>query len=354
MEKALSLTDPRHKPLQRQSSWFDRLALRMIQDERDLPFFRLATILCVTTIPMAILMYWPGVFRWWLAVPYWLFLLYYEAPYILMLHNTSHRRLFKKSHDGFNVLVPSVIGPLFGQTPNTYFTHHIGMHHAEGNLPKDLSSTMPYQRDSFLGFMHYFGRFFLFGLFELSYYHYKNNRRRLMWLTLFGELGYYVIVGLLLAWQPGPTLAVFVVPLVFTRFMMMAGNWGQHAFVDASDPGNSYRNSITCINCLYNQRAFNDGYHIGHHVKANRHWTEMPQDLLDDQQNYIDNRAIVFEGIDFFMVWLFLMLKRYDWLANRFVDLGGQFKSRHEVIEFLKSRTERCAPELLQSYQMNA
>ena len=36
------------------------------------------------------------------------------------------------------------------------------MHHVENNLPDDLSSTMRYQRDSFLHFLVYFGRFFFF------------------------------------------------------------------------------------------------------------------------------------------------------------------------------------------------
>ncbi len=63
------------------------------------------------------------------------------------------------------------------------------------------------------------------------------------------------------------TLTVFVAPVVIARVLMMCGNWAQHAFVDAADPGNPYRNSLTCIHARYNRRAFNDGYHIHHHVK---------------------------------------------------------------------------------------
>ena len=35
-----------------------------------------------------------------------------------------------------------------GQSPETYFAHHIAMHHLEGNLPDDDSTTMPFKRDS--------------------------------------------------------------------------------------------------------------------------------------------------------------------------------------------------------------
>ena len=145
--------------------------------------------------------------------------------------------------------------------------------------------------------------------------------------------------GLLINWRA--TVVVLIVPLLVIRFLMMAGNWGQHAFVDAQAPDNCYRNSITCINSSYNRRAFNDGYHIGHHLSATRHWTEMPADLLATRQQYIAERAIVFTKVDFFLVWLFLMLKRYDWLARCFVSLDGQERPRQEIIDLLRSRTQR-------------
>ena len=56
----------------------------------------------------------------------------------------------------------------------------------------------------------------------------------------------------------------------------MMGNWTQHAFVDGEDPGNAYKNSITCINVKYNKKCWNDGYHISHHIRPAMHWTEHP------------------------------------------------------------------------------
>jgi hypothetical protein len=64
------------------------------------------------------------------------------------------------------------------------------------------------------------------------------------------------------------TLVVFFIPVVAVRFLMMAGNWGQHAFVAADAPESAFKNSITCLAARYNRRCFNDGYHIGHHVKG--------------------------------------------------------------------------------------
>ena len=118
------------------------------------------------------------------------------------------------------------------------------------------------------------------------------------------------------------TVVVFVFPVIAVRFLMMAGNWGQHAFIDQADPANCYTNSITCINATYNERCFNDGYHIGHHVKQNRHWTEMPEDFQRNIKRYAAEKAIVFQKIDFFVVWLLLMFKKYDTLAGLMVQLG--------------------------------
>jgi hypothetical protein len=121
---------------------------------------------------------------------------------------------------------------------------------------------------------------------------------------------------------------------------MMAGNWGQHAFIDQADPANCYTNSITCINATYNERCFNDGYHIGHHVKQNRHWTEMPEDFQRNIARYAAEKAIVFQKIDNFIVWLLLMLKRYETLAGLMVQLGETPMTTEEKIALMKSRTQ--------------
>jgi hypothetical protein len=118
----------------------------------------------------------------------------------------------------------------------------------------------------------------------------------------------------------------------------MVGNWGQHAFLNPSRRNDGLSNSITCINSGYNRRAFNDGYHIGHHLKASRHWTEMPKDLLDQRAAYVEAGAIVFEGIDFFLVSILLWTKQWRFLASRYVNLDGQPKSTEQIVALLKSR----------------
>src|SRR5262249_37279460 len=94
----------------------------------------------------------------------------------------------------------------------------------------------------------------------------------------------------------------------------------------------------TCVNSGYNRRCFNDGYHIGHHLKANRHWAELPQDFEDNRAMYAEKGALVFEGLDFFLVSVLLWTGPYKTLARRFVRLDGAGRSAADVVARLKRR----------------
>jgi hypothetical protein len=348
--RELHLTDPVFVPPTSYNA-LERAALALIRDPRDLPFVWLTLQMTFVLLPTAAFLFWPGNFRWWMAPLYWalLFGVFFDR-YILMLHNTSHRPLFKRQYNGLKFYIPWVLGPLCGETPETYYIHHITMHHAEGNLPRDLSSTMKYQRDSALDFFRYWSDFFFLAMFRLGGYQLGKKRARLVLWLLVGELSFYALVAAGFAFAPAPTLTVFIVPFLLCRFLMMAGNWGQHAFIDGSDPGNSLKSSITCINVRYNRRAFNDGYHISHHLQANRHWTEHPAELLQNRAKYVEAEAIVFEGIDFFQVWFLLMTKNWKSLASHFVDLGETPRSEPQIIALLQSRVQRLdvtRPEML-------
>jgi fatty acid desaturase len=226
---------------------------------------------------------------------------------------------------------------LFG-LPMGYREHHIGMHHMEDNMGQDLSSTLRYRRDSFLHFLVYFARFFFLISIELPRYLTRNRRPDMARRAWMGELIQWGIVASAIAlggWHFGVT--AFLIPLVLVRFMMMTGNWGQHAFINTAFPNNGLSNAITCINSGYNKRCFNDGYHIGHHLKTKRHWTDAPQDFLDNLDRYARQGAIVFEGLDFFIVSLLLWTGRWRTLAKHVVRLNGP-QSDAEVIAMLKSR----------------
>lgn len=323
-------------------SRINRALAHVVNDRRDIPFVKLSLLATVVVLPFAALLYVPGVFRWWLALAYLAtnFLGFLDR-YILMLHNTSHRALYRGKWRVLNFYIPWVLGPFFGETPETYFAHHIGMHHPENNLANDLSSTLEYQRDSLRHFTRYYLRFMGFGLLDLAKYLRRKNRARLRARMLTGELSFLAVTALLAYLNWRATVVVFVVPFLAVRFLMMAGNWGQHAFVCPSAPESPFKNSITVLADRYNRRCFNDGYHIGHHVKANRHWSELPADFESNRATYAREGAIVFRGVDFVGVWALLMTKRYRTLARHYVSLSETTLSEDEIVSLLRARTKR-------------
>ncbi len=66
----------------------------------------------------------------------------------------------------------------------------------------------------------------------------------------------------------------------------------------------------------------------------------MPQDFLDNRETYARAGAIVFEGIDFFLVSVLLWTGQWSVLAKRFVRLDGEERSDADVIAMLKSRVQ--------------
>ncbi len=324
-----------------------RFLRRYVQDERDLPFAYLLLQITATMLPLAVLLF-SSVFTggaWWAAAGLYFFLgtFYFKGPFGLMMHCTTHRPLFKKTHKWANKYTPWVVGPLFGQTPETYFTHHMGMHHPENNLPDDESSTMFYQRDSVWSFLHYLGDFLVLGVARLVGYLGRTRKFTLRYRAVRGELAYAAVVGALAFVNLPATLVVFLGPLLVTRIVMMLGNWSQHAFIDRHAPDNCYTNSATCINTKYNHKCWNDGYHISHHLRPALHWTEHPASFRQNVDQYADNDAVVFDGIHYLHIFAYLMLKRYDLLAKHFVNLGGRYGSDAEVEALLRGRTRRIA-----------
>ena len=159
----MTLTDPTTAPVYGDGPLSRALRARL-HDPRDEVFARLtlrmmltlgsamaalAFVLTRTTFPA------PVAIALYLALWGWL-----APPVILMLHNTMHRR-FIRAPRAADLAHPFVMSFFFG-IPTGYREHHLGMHHAEDNQPADLSSTVRYRRDSFLHFLVYFFRFFLF------------------------------------------------------------------------------------------------------------------------------------------------------------------------------------------------
>ena len=338
------ITDPIFTPRDKYSA-INRFFLSLINDERDLPFVHLTLKLTFIMIPVGLSLFFIKIdWLWYLMAIAFFYMnnFIFKGSFGLMLHCTSHRKWFKREYEFMNHYLPWVVGPFFGQTPETYYTHHIHMHHAENNLDEDISTTMFYQRDSFKDWFAYFVNFFFQGLMQLIEYFKMRNRSKLARRALRGEVCYILMVIILSFINFWATFNLFILTFLISRFIMMLGNFTQHAFVDQDDPANPYKNSITCINVKYNHKAWNDGYHISHHIKPHMHWTEHPVYFKKTLEDYKKHKAIIFDGIDFLPTFFYLMTRNYEKLADHIVNLDGEmFTSREDAIAHMKSRTQK-------------
>jgi fatty acid desaturase len=341
MKALTTITDPVYiEP--KKFSRYERFWLKYINDKRDLPFIHLLTAIHILVIPLAVFLYTPVLngWYWWLAyIPYfYLANLYFKGSFGLMLHCIVHRKLFKKGYTWLYNWIIWGVCPFFGHTPETYFAHHMGMHHVENNLPDDASSTLRYQRDSLRGFLTYYLRFLFLGFKETFQYFFNRKRKKFYVRLTFGEISFYVFcVGMCFV-NFQATLWIFIIPFLFARMVMMLGNWAQHAFID---PYDLEENTINCINTKYNQKCWNDGYHAVHHIRPALHYTDIPAEFLKNKDMFAKKKVYVFDGIHYLHIFVWLMTKRYDKLADNIVNINNMWSSREEVIASMKERTKK-------------
>jgi fatty acid desaturase len=340
--KALSIiTDPVYiEP--KSYTRYEQFWLKYLNDKRDLPFIHLLTAIHILVIPTAIILYTPllnGGY-WWLAyAPYfYISQMYFKGRFGLMLHCISHRKLFKKNYMWVYDYIIWIVCPFFGHTPETYFVHHMGMHHVENNMEDDASSTLRYQRDSFTGFLAYVGRFLLLGFTDTFLYFFSRKRKKFYMRLTAGEISFYIFCVAMCFVNLQATMFIFIIPFVFARIVMMLGNWTQHAFVTPDDLED---NTINCINTNYNKTCWNDGYHAVHHTRPALHYTDIPSEFLKNLDEFSKKKILVFDGIHYLHIFIWLMTKRYDKLASNLVNVNNMFANEEEAIALLKSRTQK-------------
>lgn len=267
--------------------------------------------------------------------------LIYARSFVLGLHYSTHVPVFNKQWHFLNQINTSILCVLFGIPPWMYYAHHVAMHHCENNMADDdLSSTMPYQRDSKRDHFIYMLRFVVAIWVELPLYLIRKRRYRIASRCVAGELLFFAMAAVLFEFKPLATIFVLILPTLIMSFSLMQGNWKQHIFVDPDDPTNNYRSTYTCINTPTNALNFNDGYHIEHHENPSVSWHRLPMYFQKQLANYALHDGLIFTGIGSTEVGRLVLNGQLEQLADHYLNVGQKQRTKAELIEEFQKRLQ--------------
>jgi fatty acid desaturase len=346
----LDLEQPRNEHLFRLpdgiSQWLILNVLKGQQKDNIFIVYVMANVL-LTTVPMAIGLFLlegtlPDFLVSGLGIGYVLFNLFVHArSFILALHYAAHTPIFNPKWKFLKHINTSILCNFFGIPMWTYYAHHIGMHHCEDNvMPYDLSSTMPYQRDSKLDHFKYMLRYVFLIWFELPYYLIQKQRYQIAIRSIAGTVAFFGSNYLLFQVKPIATLFVFILPTIILSFALMEGNWKQHIFVDPNDPANNYKSTYACINTPTNALNFNDGYHIEHHEKPSMPWHRLPQYFQSQLPNYAEQDGFIFTNISSGQVGRLVLNGQLEQLADHYLNVGQKNRTKEELVEEFRRRLQ--------------
>ena len=269
--------------------------------------------------------------------------------FMLALHYHTHVNAIRaKKNEYFkrclNVIPTLLIAPFFGVPPGIYWYHHNAMHHVHGNAAYvDLSSTERSRRDSAFDFFKYWMRFLFLAPIELSMNMWRHRG------VVDALRCYSCVLAYFFAWwylnvNVNASAANWTIAYshVVASLGLMFGNWSQHIFVCPEDPRNDYKSAYTCINSFENQKTFDDGYHVQHHVDSRMHWSTFAKNFSTKEtlEKHAKEDALVFEGVHFFDVGICVMFGKLDYLAERYVCYGQKKRTKEEIVKELKRRLE--------------
>ena len=333
------------------------IAERLLNDAKDLPialtFAQVTVWLCFSALMQTVLLpqgtMWPTLW----AVPHIIFTWVFNGQrFILAMHYAAHRPLFSRNLGVLgavlNAFPQTILSNFFGMPAGAYYVHHCVMHHQANNFfPYDVSSTMPYQRDSPLHFIAYVLNFMIHTFLYLPFYALRKKRYELAAMTVAIFVCYGIAIPYLYSWHPTFFITFLGVSSVLGPFALMLGNFSQHIFVDPDAPSSNYGLACNHINAPFNMLTFNDGYHITHHVSSITHWSEMPVHFIKNLDKYEEGGAIIFKHIPFdeitFNVWAGEPgLRR---LAKKIVQITPVHKSEDELVAMMRKRLRPVTSE---------
>ena len=75
---------------------------------------------------------------------------------------------------------------------------------------------------------------------------------------------------------------------------------------------------------------------------------------MKNLDKFAEKKTLIFDSIHYLHIFVWLMTKRYDKLADNIVNLDNMFSSKEEAIAVMKERTRRYVTVPPSSHQLSA
>eukprot|EP00442_Polarella_glacialis_P018942 CAMPEP_0115131386 /NCGR_PEP_ID=MMETSP0227-20121206/53083_1 /TAXON_ID=89957 /ORGANISM="Polarella glacialis, Strain CCMP 1383" /LENGTH=446 /DNA_ID=CAMNT_0002536891 /DNA_START=93 /DNA_END=1433 /DNA_ORIENTATION=- len=244
----------------------------------------------------------------------------------------DHKGIFKKPFRSLNILGEWWCGIFYGIVPNSYSVAHMKIHHRWHNDVDDVHTNLDLDRTNINSFLIYVPRFTLYwtGISAVALF-IKRKEWTLVRQQLTGMVAYYGVSALMFYWNPLFCTLYWGFCHIEGCVFLSCISYLWHAFVEESDPGNQYVNSVTILDGHDN--VWNEDFHVVHHHSPGTHWTEMPAHFEANKHKYEAVTATIFRDCEQGMLIKWLFENDWDSMAKHFVDLSG--KLSHEEIKAL-------------------
>ena len=70
---------------------------------------------------------------------------------------------------------------------------------------------------------------------------------------------------------------------------------------------------------------------------------KFPVNFLNSKNEFAQKKSLIFDGIHYLHIFIWLMTKRYDKLAENVVNIDNTFASKEEAIALMKERVKKIA-----------